>query len=64
MCPGHKGVSDAYRTGWERIWGKRGVGHTGSGVFSVPMRPDSRRLEYWGGSGLGSVRDAGVRDRS
>lgn len=62
MCPGHKGVSDAYRAGWERIWGKRRVVH-GGGQLSVPMRPDSRRLEYLDGSGSGSVRDAGERVR-
>ena len=29
LCPGNKGTSDAFREGYERIWGKNGVEHRG-----------------------------------
>lgn len=49
LAPGNKGTSNAYRTGYERIWGKRkgDVEHEGRGVLSVCVRPDSRRLEHF-----------------
>jgi len=49
MCPGHKGVSDAYRTGWERIWGKRkgDVEHEGEGVLRFGLRVESRELRHF-----------------
>lgn len=48
LAPGNKGTSNAYRTGYERIWGKRkgDVRHEGSGLLR-PARAESRRLEHF-----------------
>jgi hypothetical protein len=47
LAPGHKGTSDAYRTGYERIWGKSGVKHNGSSQLRMPLRVESRKLEHF-----------------
>lgn len=49
LAPGNKGTSDAYRTGYERIWGKDTVDipHKGKGVLVIGHGPDSRKLEHF-----------------
>lgn len=47
LAPGNKGTSDAYREGYERIWGKEGVPHKGSSPLKFGLRVDSRRLEHF-----------------
>ena len=49
LAPGNKGTSDAFRTGFERIWGKRkgDVAHEGSEPLRFGLSADSRRLEYF-----------------
>lgn len=48
LAPGNKGTSDAYRTGYERIWGKRkgDVVHEGDRPLKSASG-DSRRLEHF-----------------
>jgi hypothetical protein len=49
LAPGNKGTSDAYRTGFERIWGKRkgDVRHVGDKPLRMGLRVDSRQLEHF-----------------
>lgn len=49
LAPGNKGTSDAYRTGWERIWKRRkgDVSHEGSGLLRFGLKCDSRKLEHF-----------------
>jgi hypothetical protein len=46
LAPGHTGTSDAYRSGYERIWGKNGVKHSGNSMLR-PCKCDSNRLEHF-----------------
>ena len=52
LAPGNKGTSDAYRTGYERIWGKRkgDVAHDGDKPLKFGLRADSRVLEHFSSS--------------
>ena len=48
LCPGNKGTSDAFRSGWGRIWGK-GKGDVADSTdkpFKV-FRAESKRLEHF-----------------
>ena len=49
LAPGNKGTSNAFRSGWERIWGKRkgDVAHRGDKPLSFGLRADSRKLEHF-----------------
>jgi hypothetical protein len=48
LCPGNKGTSDAFRSGWERIWKRRkgDVAHEGSKPLRMASS-ESRRLEHF-----------------
>jgi hypothetical protein len=47
LCPGNKGTSDAFRSGWERIWKRRkgDVAHEGNEQLRIGLRRD--RLEHF-----------------
>lgn len=49
LAPGNKGTSDAFRTGWERVWGKRkgDIAHEGDRPLKFGLRADSKRLEHF-----------------
>lgn len=52
LAPGNKGTSDAFRSGWERIWGRRkgDVAHSGDKPLNFGLRADSRVLEHFHGN--------------